>query len=125
MGNLATICVVEDNTPIRKLFTTLLTKANFEVTGFSDGDSAFEWLSENKPTGILLDILLPDVSGDEFLKKLRQLDHCKDVPVIAVTGFANPNDRQKYLETGFDAYMTKPINTASFVDDVKKILKIN
>jgi two-component system alkaline phosphatase synthesis response regulator PhoP len=120
--NNAPICVVEDNTPIRKLFCTLLKKAGFETVDFADGASAFEWIRENKPLLIILDILLPDTNGTDLLGKIKEIPDRENVPVIAVTGFANVNDKSKFMEMGFDSYIAKPVNTATFVDQVKQVL---
>jgi DNA-binding response OmpR family regulator len=117
------ICIIEDNKPIRKLFSTLLKKANFETIEFSDGKSALEWISNNNmPSAFILDILLPDQSGTDILNVIRQKPNGVSTPIIAVTGFATSNDRQKYLDLGFDHYIAKPINTASFVEEVKGII---
>ncbi len=116
------ICVIEDNVPIRKLFTTLLKKSGFEVNDFGDGSSSIEWLKSNIPDIILMDILLPDINGSELLTSVRSLNGLQKVKIIAVTGFASANDRDKYLEIGFDGYLPKPINTASFVSDIQSML---
>ncbi|MFP4528619.1 MAG: response regulator [Candidatus Kapaibacterium sp.] len=117
-----TICVVEDNTPIRKLFCTLLRKGGFETADFGEAAPAMEWLAANKPVAIILDILLPDSNGTELIGRIKELPGYSEVPVIAVTGFANVSDRSKFMEMGFDSYISKPINTATFVDEVKKVL---
>jgi len=118
-------CVIEDNLPIRKLFATLLKKAGYETHEFSDGSSALEFVGQNRPDGILMDILLPDTNGTDLLKKMREIPNGEGVPIIAVTGFAQHNDKEKYLQSGFDGYIAKPINTASFVDEVKSIINSN
>lgn len=118
-----TICIIEDNKPIRKLFSTLLKKANFEIVDFPDGKTAVEWISSNNmPVAFILDILLPDQSGMDILNIIRQKPNGVSVPIIAVTGFATANDRQKYLDLGFDHYIPKPINTTTFVEEVKNVI---
>ena len=68
------ICVIEDNTPIRKLFCTLLKKAGFTTIDFPDGTSSVNWLrSNNHPHAVIVDILLPDINGTEVLKVIREL----------------------------------------------------
>lgn len=116
------ICVIEDNIPIRKLFSTLLKKSGFEVSDFGDGSSAIDWLKSNKPDIILMDILLPDINGAELLANVRKLPGLNAVKVIAITGFASANDRDKYLELGFTGYLAKPINTSSFVSDIQSLI---
>lgn len=115
------ICVVEDNTPIRKLFVTLLKKAGYETQDFPDGGSFLKWIAGNTPDIILLDILLPDANGSEILAQIKNLEHLKSAKFVAVTGFATAGDRSKFLEQGFDSYISKPINTATFVEEISEL----
>ncbi len=117
-----TICVVEDNLPIRKLFCTLLKKSGYEVSDFGDGKTALEWLKNNRPILLLCDILLPDMNGGEIMKFVRELPYGKEVPIVAATGFAQLSDREKFLEMGFDGYISKPINTAIFVQEIVDLM---
>jgi DNA-binding response OmpR family regulator len=114
-----TICVIEDNTPIRKLFTTLLKKSGYSTVDFSNGTTALEWLKDNISKVIILDILLPDANGQDILKYIRKQEHGAKATVIAVTGYAQENDKTRFLEIGFDAYIPKPINTSTFVEQVQ------
>lgn len=119
------ICVIEDNTPIRKLFCTLLKKAGFNTVDFADGTNAVNWLrSRNNPHAVIVDILLPDINGTEILKIIRELQDGNAITVIAATGFAHAQDREKFLEMGFDGYIPKPVNISSFVDDIKAIIEL-
>lgn len=86
--------------------------------------SAFTWLESNIPICILTDVLLPDINGIELLNKIRSIKDLENVPVIAITGLAQPGDEQKMLSSGFDGYMSKPINISSFVSDVERIIEI-
>lgn len=115
------ICVIEDNTPIRRLFCTILKKAGFETVDFPDGFSAVEWLKENQTSGMIMDILLPDLNGTELISMVRDMPNGEKVPIIAVTGFAQANDRERFMELGFDSYIAKPVNTATFVAEVQTI----
>ena len=123
MNSEAPICVIEDNVPIRKLFCTLLNKSGYTTVGFGEGKPAIEWLQQNNPQCVIVDILLPDKNGPEILKAIRDVPEGNKIPVIAATGFAHSNDRQNFLEMGFDSYISKPINTSSFVADIKKIIE--
>lgn len=116
------ICIIEDNLPIRKLFATLLRKSGFEIFDFGDGKSALSWFSTNKPDIVILDILLPDINGTELLPLIRSIEGLENLTAIAVTGFAGMYDKEKYLEIGFNGYISKPISTATFVDEVKAFL---
>jgi len=117
------VCIVEDNTSIRKLFKTLLSKNGFDVFDFSDGASGLEWLKNNTVDLIILDILLPDINGIELMQSVRAIEAHKNIAMIAITGFASTQDKEKFIELGFDAYLSKPIKTATFVEDMKKLIK--
>ncbi len=116
------ICVIEDNTPIRKLFCTLLKKAGYSTSEFADGATACQWLRQNKPLVVITDILLPDQNGTDILSLIRSMPDGNAIPVIAVTGFAHANDKDKYIALGFDSYIPKPINTSSFVSEVEAVI---
>ncbi len=117
------VLIIEDNFPIRKLFTTLLKKSSFEVAEFDSAGDGIEWLKSNKPDVIILDILLPDITGTDAILIIKGMDGMQDIPVIAVTGFAADTDKEKYLSAGFSHYMTKPVNVATFAQEVKSFIK--
>ncbi|GAB1372920.1 hypothetical protein MASR1M45_29840 [Candidatus Kapaibacterium sp.] len=120
------VLIIEDNFPIRKLFTTILKKNLFEVAEFDNASDGIEWLKSNKPDIILLDILLPDITGTDALLIIKNMNGLNDVPVIAITGFAADDDRDKYLGLGFSHYMTKPVNVVTFADEINSfIIKFN
>lgn len=117
------ICVIEDMAPIRKLIKTILEKAGFRVADFPNGKSFLDWIKENEPIAVIVDILLPDINGTELLQHIRNLKNGNHIAIIAVTGFAQTSDKEKYLQLGFDAYMAKPINTLTFPDEIKLLIK--
>lgn len=117
------ICVIEDNAPIRKLFCVLLGKNGYKTVDFGDGLSGCAWIKENKVMAVITDILLPDINGAEVLNSIRSLEKGNDICVIAVTGFAQANDKDKYINMGFDSYISKPVNTGTFVSEVEAIIK--
>ncbi len=116
------ICVIEDNNSVRKLYYTLLQKSNFTIIEFEDGNPAVEWLTTHKPLAVICDDLLPDTNGKEIITAIRKMSDGKKLPVIAITGFAHASDRERYFEMGFDGYISKPINTSSFVDEIRQII---
>jgi len=117
-----TICVIEDNLSIRKLYSILLSKAGFEVIEFDEGLQAVEWIAKKNPLAVICDDGLPDTNGTEVLNKIRQHLHGKNIPVVAVTGFAQESDRERYLRAGFNGYIAKPINTSTFVEQIREII---
>lgn len=116
-----TICIIEDNRPIRILFSVILQKAGYEVLEFDNGESALKWLNENKCFGIITDILLPDISGKEVLNLVRKSSINSKIPAIAVTGVIGNDDREKYIGMGFDHYITKPIDVSTFINEVSAV----
>ena len=116
-----TFCVIEDNDVIRRLFILLIEKDNNKVVAFADGEAAVEWLEDNRPDIVLCDIMLPGVGGVEILKFIRSLPHGDSMKVIALTAFARQGDRQKYLDMGFDGYISKPVEPQTFMGEVYSI----
>jgi len=121
--NSNTICVIEDNTPIRKLLSTILGRSGYDIVDFGDGSSAMEWLKTNNPHALLVDYVLPDLDGSAIIEFVRKKPDGDKIPVIAVTGLAQENDKEKILKLGFDSYISKPIDTANFANQVKEIIK--
>lgn len=122
MSDIKTVCVIEDNLPIRKLFTTLLKKNGFNVIDFDNAKPGIDWLKNNKPDIILLDILLPELSGLDAIKIIREMQGFENLPVVAVTGFAGEVDQEKYLNAGFSYYITKPVNVSTFASDIRNYI---
>ena len=75
MADSNTICVIEDNISIRKLYGILLQKAGFDVVEFEEGEPALDWLEKNRPVLVICDDILPDATGKEILKRLRTFHH--------------------------------------------------
>ncbi len=117
------ICVIEDMLPIRKLIKTILEKAGFTVFDFPNAKSFLDWIKDNEPIAVVVDILLPDINGTELLQYIRELNNGNKIAIVAVTGFAQTSDKEKYLQLGFDAYIPKPINTLTFPDEIKMLIE--
>jgi len=119
MYNIAIIEDVEDN---RDLLYYML-RDEFEVTRFSSGEEALRHFAGDTPDLILLDIWLPGMDGVEVLNRVRQDEHLRKIPVLALTANAMLGDREKYLSAGFDEYASKPIvNVVEFVGTVRRLL---
>lgn len=86
------------------------------------GQRCLALLEERLPTVILVDIQMPDMSGFELLEKIHQDKRCRNLPVIAVTAHAMAGDEERILAAGFNGYIAKPINTMTFIDDLKAIV---
>ena len=118
-----TVLVVEDNELNMKLFNDLLEAHGYRVVQTRDGLSALDLARTHMPDLILMDIQLPEVSGIEVTKWLKEDDQLKAIPVIAVTAFAMKGDEQKIREGGCEAYISKPISVMSFLQTIDKFMK--
>lgn len=105
---MAHIAVVEDNPDNRLLLQALLDGLH-ELTEFESGLDALEAFAESPPELVLLDISLPRMDGTEVLRRMRADPHLREIPVIALTAHAMSGDRERFIEQGFDEYVSKPI----------------
>ena len=116
------VLIVEDNELNMKLFNDLLEANGYQVIQTRDGLSALDLARKHRPDLILMDIQLPEVSGIEVTKWLKEDDELKHIPVIAVTAFAMKGDEQKIREGGCEAYVSKPISVISFLKTIDSFL---
>ncbi len=115
-----TVLVVEDNDLNMKLFHDVLEAGGYNVLQAKDGAEGWCMAREHRPDLILMDIQLPDVSGLEVTKWLKDDETLKSIPVIAITTFVTDGDKEKILEDGCDAYIVKPISIHSFLQTVER-----
>ena len=102
------IAVVEDNLDNRLLVQAIL-EDEYEISEYENGMEVLDVLADDIPDLVLLDISLPGMDGAEVLEWVRSQEGLSNLPVIALTAHAMSGDREKYLEMGFDDYVTKPI----------------
>jgi len=112
------ILVIEDNPASLNLITYLLHAFGHEAIGASNGAEGLESARNEKPDLILCDIQLPNMSGHDVCRELKNDDAVKQIPLVAVTAFAMVGDREMLLSEGFDGYISKPINPETFIDSV-------
>jgi two-component system cell cycle response regulator DivK len=117
------VLIVEDNELNMKLFSDLLEAHGHRVIQTRDGLSALDLARKHKPDLVLMDIQLPEVSGIEVTKWLKEADDLKHIPVVAVTAFAMKGDEEKIREGGCEAYISKPISVISFLQTIDGFLK--
>ena len=103
-----TVAVVEDNADNRLLLQAIL-DGLYNVVEYENGVDALAGLTAKLPDLVLLDISLPGMDGNEILARIRADERLRRLPVIALTAHAMAGDREKYLATGFNDYITKPI----------------
>jgi two-component system cell cycle response regulator DivK len=116
----AQVLVVEDNEMNMKLFRDVLLATGHRTLEATTGGQAVELATEHSPDLVLMDIQLPDIDGVEALGRLRADERTASVPVVALTAQAMEGDRERFLATGFDGYLSKPVNIADLVATVKR-----
>ena len=117
-----TVLIVEDNDLNMKLFNDLLQANGYETLQTKDGREAIDLARRHRPDLILMDIQLPEISGLEITKMLKEDAELKAIPVIAVTAFAMKGDEEKIREGGCEGYIAKPISVANFLQTVAAFL---
>jgi two-component system cell cycle response regulator DivK len=117
------VLIVEDNELNMKLFHDLLEAQGYATLQTKDGMEALQLAREHKPDLVLMDIQLPEVSGLEVTKWLKEDDELKAIPVIAVTAFAMKGDEEKIRQGGCEAYIAKPTSVADFLDTVQRFIE--
>ncbi len=118
------VLVVEDEAFLSSLIKEALTRAGFSVDLAIDGDTAFNLLSQTKPDIILLDLILPGISGFDILKKLKEDEQTKAIPVIIISNLGSTDEIQKGLDAGADAYLIKAqVLPVDIINKIHEILK--
>jgi len=117
-----TVLIVEDNELNMKLFHDLLDAHGYNTLQTRDGMEALALARQHRPDLILMDIQLPEVSGLEVTKWLKEDDELRDIPVVAITAFAMKGDEERIREGGCEAYISKPISVALFLDTVRQFI---
>lgn len=115
------VLVVEDNELNMKLFCDLLDAYGYEAIRSPDGTQAIDLARAEHPDLIIMDIQLPDVSGLDLTRWIKDDDLIKDIPIMAVTAFAMRQDEQHVREAGCEAYMSKPIQMGPFIKTVQQL----
>ena len=117
-----TVLIVEDNELNMKLFHDLLEAHGYGTLGTRNGIEALDLARKHRPDLILMDIQLPEVSGLEVTKWLKEDSSLRSIPVVAVTAFAMKGDEEIIRQGGCEAYISKPISVASFLETVRKFI---
>src|ERR1700755_2253590 len=117
-----TVLIVEDNELNMKLFHDLMEAHGYNILQTRDGMEALKLARQHRPDLILMDIQLPEVSGLEVTKWIKEDDDLRAIPVIAVTAFAMKGDEERIRQGGCEAYLSKPISVIKFIETVKAYL---
>lgn len=117
-----TVLIVEDNELNMKLFHDLLDVNGYRTVQTRNGLEVLELARAHRPDLILMDIQLPEVSGLEVTKWLKEDDQLAAIPVIAVTAFAMKGDEERIRSGGCEAYISKPISVVTFLETVRRFI---
>jgi two-component system cell cycle response regulator DivK len=117
---MSTVLIVEDNEKNMKLVRDVLQHKGYKVLEAVNATAGLKLASDERPDLILMDIQLPDINGITALKMIRKDERIARTPVVAVSASAMPDEQQKIVASGFDGYITKPINMKLFLETVER-----
>ena len=118
------ILVVDDDEQNVELLEAYLTDAGYQVLKALDGASALKMVSDDKPDLILLDIMMPDISGYEVCKRVRENPEVAGTPILMVTALGAMADIEKGIDVGTDDFLTKPVNRLELLARVRSLVRI-
>jgi two-component system, cell cycle response regulator DivK len=116
------ILIIEDNKADVRLLKDILERSGYETLQTGDGLEAIDLALAHLPNLILMDIQLPEISGLEVTRRLKDDDRSRHIPIIAVTAFAMGWHEREALDSGCDAYISKPISISGFLSTVESFL---
>ena len=116
------ILVIEDTEDNRQIIRDLLTSFDYELIEAVDGAEGVAMAQTHRPDLILMDIQLPQVSGLEVTKWIKDDPELRAIPVVAVTAFAMKGDEERIREGGCEAYLSKPISVGKFIETVRRFI---
>ena len=119
----AGILIVDDNATNLKLASEILEMEGHEVVRAKDAEEAMQMLENLRPELILMDIGLPGMDGLTLTRQLKEVEALRGTPIVALSAFAMKGDEQKALAAGCDGYITKPIDTRAFPEQVAAYLR--
>lgn len=117
------ILIVEDNDLNLKLFRDLLQAHGYQTVETRDGNQVLGLVNQERPDLILMDIQLPEISGLDLIKQIKNNAKLDSIPIIAVTAFAMREDEEKILASGCESYIAKPIAIDGFLEKIRQFLK--
>jgi len=116
------ILIVDDNRDNLELVVKVLRNNGYETIEASDGEEALEKAVSERPCLILMDISIPKMDGYEVTRRLKGMEDCKDIPVIALTAHAMKGDREKAMEAGCNGYIAKPLDVRELPRQIRQYL---
>jgi CheY-like chemotaxis protein len=117
------VLVAEDNPVNRELLRELLEHRGYSVVEACDGQQALRMVEEARPDILLLDIGMPVLDGYAVARKIRENPGLSQLPILAITAYAMQGDREQILHSGFDGYLSKPINGVALDGELARLLR--
>jgi len=114
------VLIVEDNGKNMKLVRDVLQATGYSTLEATTGEEAIELSLSQAPALVLMDVQLPGIDGVEALERLRQNERTASIPVLALTAQAMSGDRERFLEAGFDGYLSKPVDVRELIEAVRE-----
>ncbi len=124
MTALPSVLVVEDNALNLKLIRDVLEHAGFTVLVAASGEAGVDIATRGGVDLVLMDLQLPGIDGTEAMRRIRAHPVSRELPVVAVTAFAMPADREQVSSAGFDGYIEKPISTRALPEVVRRHVRL-
>lgn len=122
---MSTVLIAEDNAVNRELLRELLELRGYSVVEACDGQEALRILEENLPELLLLDIGMPVMDGFAVIRRIRESPRLARLSVVAVTAYAMRGDEERILNSGFDGYLSKPVNASSLAKELDRLMTRN
>ncbi|MBW3084607.1 Phosphate regulon transcriptional regulatory protein PhoB [Austwickia sp. TVS 96-490-7B] len=122
MTGAVSILVADDDTDIRDLVTFKLTQSGYQVRAVPDGETAWAELQRQPPDVAVLDVMMPGLTGIDVLRRVREDDRTKDIPVILLTARSRDVDREEGYANGASDYLVKPFSPRELVQRVVAVL---
>jgi CheY-like chemotaxis protein len=116
------VLIAEDNAVNRELLRELLELRGYTVLEACDGEEALQMIEQTQPELLLLDIGMPVMDGFAVIKNIRENPRLAKLPVVAVTAYAMRGDQERILSSGFDGYLSKPVNPSSLAQELDRVL---
>jgi len=116
------ILIVEDSPQNMRLMEMTLKAKNYTLLKATDGEEALDMATRERPDLIIMDVQLPKLNGLEVTRKLRDTVEFSHIPIIAITAFAMKGDKERAIEAGCDAYLSKPIDTRQLPGMITEML---
>ena len=120
-----TVLIIEDEEDAAELFAEMMRVSGFRVLKTSKSEPAISMMSEDKPNIVLLDIMMPEISGLDILRQMRRDPYLAEIPVIVITAKSMPADIKNGMEAGASTYLTKPVGFQELKEAVERTLGSN